>query len=67
MSEEFFKEVCRYVTHNILQCVPDGTPLTIYRKTYSEGEYYSIGCGKYEFTHYSDGSETFTRPEDLNV
>lgn len=67
MSEEFFKEVCRYVTHNVLQCVPDGGLLSVYRKKYPDGEYYSIECGGFAYTHYSDGSEKIARPEGLNV
>ena len=66
MTDKFFKEVCRYIISNILQGVPDGERLEVYRKQYGDGVYYSISCGGYEYSHYSNGNETFRRPEGLN-
>ena len=66
MTDEFFKEVCRYIISNILQGLPDGMHLEVYRKKYDDGEYYCISCGGHEYSHYSDGRETFRRPEGLD-
>ena len=70
MTKEYFKEFCKHIIAEVLQGVPNGEELRIYRDPESRNdyttEYFCIECADFKYVHYSSGKETFQVPGGLN-
>ena len=65
MTKEFFKEFCRFIKSDVLNAIPGGECLLVFRSENYPG-HYTISCGGYKYTHDSDGSEKIEGPEGLD-
>lgn len=66
MTKSYFKELCKHIISDVLETVPEGECLSIYHKTYPNGEYFTIECGGFKYTHQSSGKELVEAPEGLD-
>jgi len=64
MSHDFFKELVRRIKSDFLYGIPEGEWLSIYHKSYPDGEeYIMIDCGKYHYYTNKNGTEKYDFPE----
>lgn len=66
MTKSYFKELCKHAISEIIESIPDGEILSVYHKEYPDGEYISIECAGFKYTHSSKGTELIEVQEGLN-
>jgi hypothetical protein len=67
MTKEFFKEFCKHIRSEILEGIPKGAMLSIYRGIEGrDGDYYEIHIDGWKYIHYRDGREEICYLEGLD-
>ena len=65
MTREFFKELCRFIKSEVLNAIPDGECLLVFKSDEYRGRY-TISCAGYKYTHDNTGAELIEGPEGLD-